>query len=181
MRKELREQTRESHQRLDEFVGAIDPFSNEQSYKLYLVCMYRLYERYADPLDRSSKLAGLSRASEELRARIAEDVGFLPEAMIIPEREWTLAQVWASGYVLEGSAMGARYIVQQIDQSFSSNYLTRLASDSQQRWPAFVESLEDAPCDVGETVAAAREVFKAAAEIFSDAKLASQPKSGGSV
>lgn len=178
MRKELREQTRESHQRLDEIVGALDPFSNPQSYKLYLLSMYRLYERYADPLDRSSGLANLSLTSAELKACLVKDIGTVPEKFLVPRREWSLAQTWGAGYVLEGSAMGARYIVQQLDPDMPSSYLSRLANDSHQRWPKFIESLDEAGCDVNETVLAAKEVFDFAGDVFSQAARPDQPISG---
>ena len=79
----------------------------------------------------------------------------------------SVEQRWASAYVLEGSAMGARYLSRGLDESgLSNSYLTKLAEDSYERWPKFVEALERADCDVDATVAAAVSVFDCVRERF---------------
>ena len=63
--------------------------------------------------------------------------------------------------------MGARYLITQLRETeLPQSYLSRLAEDSYERWPPFVEALECADCDVDATVAAAVEVFACARRRF---------------
>ena len=171
MRNELRSATQESHRRLDDYVGSIRPFDSVSGYEIYLTAMHRLYEIYAGPLDLASRWAKLPEVSESLRALISQDLGGCPRSDDLPSEspsdEQAPHQVWAVGYVLEGSAMGARHIVKQLAQSdLSHHYLSRLATDSHQRWPTFVEALESADAELDGTIAAAKQVFEVARESF---------------
>ncbi|MEO1525116.1 MAG: biliverdin-producing heme oxygenase [Planctomycetota bacterium] len=161
MRNELRLGTRESHQRLDLFVGSLSPFGSDRAYRVYLTAMNSLYRVYGDSLGWASKQAGLPCPVAGLLNAIESDFGGpVPDSGAMPEGSATTEQRWAAAYVLEGSAMGARYLSRELNEtSLPSAFLTKLAADSHDRWPKFVAALDEADCDVQTTVAAAVGVF----------------------
>ena len=171
MRLQLREQTREPHQRLDDFVGSLDPFNRLDSYQVYLTAMHRLYQNYGVSLDTASQWAGLEPPTKLLMSCLENDLGFRPRRVECHvKNRRTDAETWAAAYVLEGSAMGARHILKSLDGTtpFPMTYLETLASDSYSRWSKFVAALEQCDCNIEPTANAAVRVFEVAYEIFSE-------------
>lgn len=196
LRNLLREQTAESHQQLDDMVANMHVFDSERTYHAYLAGMYQLYAIYGDAVDHASQLAGLTPSVSSLMDAIASDCGTTKECMDAKYSSTNAssklledAACWAVGYVLEGSAMGARYMVKSAekltnrisengeststdlratDSENSTRYLKTLSADSYDRWPKFVEALNDASpdCDEEAAVAAAKQVFDTARNIF---------------
>ena len=199
LRQILRDQTAESHQRLDDIVADMHVFDSKRVYQAYLHGMYQLYAIYGAATDQASRLAGISPSVSSLMEAIASDCGETKpdldrkysELDHSPESMNDASACWAVGYVLEGSAMGARYMVKaaeklvkansETDKSLSASqgsaisnigvrYLTKLSTDSYDRWPKFIEALNSASedCDEASAVTTAQQVFVTAGQIFEE-------------
>ena len=206
LRKMLREGTAESHQRLDETAGQVNAFKSLANYAGYLDALDQLYIQFGPSLDWASQEARLEPISDRLRQGIASDLGEISRAnsQRLP-LEWTtirqdLSSVpeenrWAAAYVLEGSAMGARQMLdsalafvreslggQDSAQSGANtaggqptpgaSYWQLLTSASLDRWSPFIESLQDSPTAQDPElsracVSAAVGVFDVAHRVFS--------------
>ncbi len=184
-RDRLRTETKAIHETLDEIVASLEPFSSAQRYRVYLSAMDQLYDVFAEDIDSASEAAGLPCSVLSLRSAIRVDLdGNILESAAVERDKLTsddLKKVsshqWAVGYVMEGSAMGARYmakmakvLVEKSDEKIGNSYLDKLAADSYERWPAFVEKLNQAQCDDEFAVAAASSVFETAVTIFNGFK-----------
>ena len=171
MRNQLREHTKSSHAQLDSFVGSIEPFNSRDGYACYLQGMYWLYQAYAPAYDLASSAAGLRPVSGIHQANIVADLGRLPLAKPELADSISLEQQIAVGYVLEGSAMGARYMIKTVTEaSFSTSYLELLVEESYQRWPRLVEWLDEVETEADENKAIgfAKQVFETAQQSFSE-------------
>ena len=179
-RNRLRTETKAIHETLDGIVGSLEPFSSAHRYRIYLSAMDQLYDIYAKDIDAAAEAAGIPCSVQCLRSAIRFDVdGNLLKSA--PVERSALAnndlqinsRKWAVGYVMEGSAMGARYmskmakeLVEKSDERIGNTYLDKLAADSYERWPTFVERLNEAQCDDEFAVVAAGSVFETAVTIF---------------
>ena len=183
LREALRSETKAAHQKLDDFVGQMKIFDSAENYRAFLLGMNRLYQTFGSAVDWASAKVSIAPSVSKLIGAIQLDGGFTER-----ELQWNddvrladdEASQWAAAYVLEGSAMGARYMVKAAEKMIeslpcqpttpttpiSATYLQTLARDSYERWPKFIEALNNADCDKDRAVESATQVFVAAQEIF---------------
>lgn len=174
LRDRLREETKSAHKQLDAVAGALDAFSSAANYRIYLSCLHQLYVTFGEHIDWASGQAGIALTVEHLKSAIVDDIGgdLYMTAKPTATAEDDEASKWAAAYVMEGSAMGARFMIKQIAEGSSSKeslkcqYLEQLAADSFKRWPVFIAVLDKADCDPDRAVQAAVQVFETAKEIF---------------
>jgi heme oxygenase len=205
LRERLRNETKDSHLKLDALVNELAPFASVDAYRVYLRCLDQLYSIYGEAIDWASVESAIPQTVSELRQAIENDIGVsvLKVGNILSEpavSNVSEASKWAAAYVMEGSAMGARMIVKQSEQSerssqrgelgneslsqsssksltnssfapqgAGSSYLVKLASDSYQRWPAFVAALAHSGCHDDDIIDEAKNVFCIAHDIFANA------------
>ena len=177
----LRSETSAKHQELDVLVGAAHPFSSVDGYSVYLTAMDALYARFSAALDQVSLLAELPPNADAVRSCLASDLEsakdaaseFKPDTSPAAGSPFELGTCWGIGYTLEGSAMGASYMIQTVRSNLPSQctteFLQHLANDSTQRWPVFCKSLDEATCDPTDALAGANLVFQTAVDLFSQA------------
>ena len=190
LRDSLRSKTKVAHQDLDDFVGAMKVFDTATKYRVFLLGMNRLYQAFGNELDWTSAKIKVFPSSAKLVGNIKSDGAFTTE-----ELQWNdtkshdqlanlaiaddVACKWGVAYVLEGSAMGARYMVKSAEKlvashnlkmadSIGATYLQTLAEESYVRWPKFTEALNQVECDSSVAVKSAEQVFVTAKEIFVD-------------
>ncbi|MFK7769640.1 MAG: biliverdin-producing heme oxygenase [Mariniblastus sp.] len=177
IRYQLKTKTKAAHESLDLLVGQLEPFSSATRYSVFLSAMHQLYSIYGADVDWASQAAGLACSVSDLKSAIEFDLnGELnsPASLdSISDDSLRESRQWAVGYVMEGSAMGARYMATQASsirddqgQQMGNTYLEKLAADSYQRWPKFVEALNDAQCDTAIAIESANAVFETATKIF---------------
>ena len=190
LRDSLRSKTKDAHQDLDDFVAAMKVFDSASRYRVFLLGMNRLYQAFGNEVDWASTQIGVSPSSEKLVSNIQTDGAFTSEELkwndeksrerlaglsIVDNEACNLGVA----YVLEGSAMGARFMVKAAEKMIELNssktakpmgatYLQTLAQDSYDRWPKFVEALNSADCNADVAVESADQVFVTAKEIFVD-------------
>lgn len=181
LRAYLRSASSPLHGELDQMVGGIDPFSSHESYRLYLQSMDALYARFESSLDRASTLASLGVNCAAIRSCIAKDLSSTQDEGHVAEKvaaaepgvAWSDAGCWGVGYTLEGSAMGASFMVRSVKanlpQPCTTAFLDHLATDAKLRWPAYCKALDQSDCSESEALEGARAVFQAAIEIFAKA------------
>lgn len=177
-RDQLRTKTKAAHESLDALVGQLKPFSSPLRYRVYLSSMHQLYAIYGTSVDWASEVAGLACSVGDLQSAIEFDLNGklnapapLDSILCAPFQDDS--EKWAVGYVMEGSAMGARYMAKQAksiqddqDGPIDNTYLEKLAADSYERWPKFVKALNDSACDSVIAIEAATTVFETATKIF---------------
>ena len=180
LRDALRSETKAAHQKLDDFVGQMKIFDSAESYRAFLMGMNRLYQTYGAELDWAAAQVGIPPSVSKLTEAIQQDGTFSQCELQWNQRDPlpnNQASKWAAAYVLEGSAMGARYMVKaaqkmietlpsQSTKPISATYLQTLAKDSYDRWPKFIAALNSANCDTDLAVESATQVFVAAQGIF---------------
>lgn len=200
LREDLRTHTRQSHMDLDATMGSIRPFESAERYRCYLTGMRRLYEICEGSLAWVNQNEELPQRELELLDAIDRDLESLPNtlqptpdagsAQSLPTAgsisenashpdlatENSPAVMWGEAYVMEGSAMGGKfmYITAQeaLPPSFGRNYLKQLSEDAKTRWRPFVAALEShefSDADREQAIEAAREVFRKASRIFETA------------
>lgn len=168
LRSELRQHTEAVHRSLDTLVG---PFDGLASYGAFLVNTYR-FRQMVEP----ALASGLSWSPQyllpELRLDL-EDLQLRPEAGPVPAHELPdeAARVGAL-YVLEGSALGARVLLQRaivlgLGAGRGARHLAKQAADPS-RWRDFLGFLEQRQdLDRSATLAAAHSIFDTAIAIYS--------------
>lgn len=194
LRSILREKTKSAHESLDGSMATLDPFSSTIGYAIYLSGMHHLYTQNAGDLLWTSRESGLQDNTRDLCMLIEKDLDAL--SMAVAKIQNSQAQVdragteacraasspevsmeksWGVAYVIEGSSMGARHIVRQVESNNASNsptlptaFLASVATESYERWPKFTAALDESNCESTETVAAACETFASAKAIFQD-------------
>ena len=178
VRRRLKSETASAHKKLDEMMSARGPFDSVENYQWYLSGM-RVLCRYCEPsiewVEKEAGLGGRERSLVELidsdlatvsnaPAPAGADFSTSLHALSVPSR-------WAQTYVLEGSAVGASYMIKgarmKLPPGLAVKFLTQLASDARQRWPVFVEALTESNIDADEAVTAACGVFELACRVFS--------------
>lgn len=169
---ELRDRTRQGHDRLDAAVGA---FATLEEYRHYVACIGAF---------RSTMDAALLEAAwpDEWRWRptrvaeaLVEDAIDLklspasqPKAVLDLADESALLGIL---YVLEGSTLGARVLRQRalalgLDETFGARHLALMSNDIAQ-WQSFLVLLDSAPeFDVERAAASANAVFAFALRCF---------------
>lgn len=179
-------------------MATLDPFSSAIGYAVYLSGMHRLYSLNFNHLNWVARESGLDDNTIQLCKLIEQDLGNLSstasetfdyEMQICADDlrdnqndrrpSESVETSWGVAYVLEGSSMGARYIVRQVESNNASNpqalptaFLTCVATESYERWPKFTEALDRSNCQPDPTVEVACQTFASAKSIFQE--LASQ-------
>ncbi|MFK7821299.1 MAG: biliverdin-producing heme oxygenase [Planctomycetaceae bacterium] len=174
LRETLRETTAATHKELDRSVGDLKPFSSTARYSIYLQSMLELYVTYATAFDHAAQLAGLPRHADVVIESLKSDLNTVePSTNGTANRsatETTTAAAWGVGYTLEGSAMGASFMIRSAAEKLPNGtglaFLERLSGDAKTRWPIFRDALVTADCDRAESVASAQGVFESAHQIF---------------
>ncbi len=170
IRTHLRNATKESHQRLDRQFAQLEMFSSMQGYRDYLACMQAMQIHFGASVHRvaaKSDLPVRTRTIEGcLRADLASDI----EVIEYPETTRCIATAneptsedWGVAYVVEGSALGGRYLMaaasKRLPSSATTHFLRQLAEDAQLRWPRFLCVLESATIEWDKATEAALAVF----------------------
>ena len=171
------------HRQLDSHVGELGAFTDTKRYAVYLQTMRRLYQAYAAPLDRFSELADLPLQAAFIIDCIDRDLaGLAGESHVagdaVSSEKAATEDAGVSddaahgvGYTLEGSALGAKYLLQyaqkELPEGTPMAFITELQSHAATRWPIALEALLQADCDVDVAVENAKAVFLTAIELFS--------------
>ena len=179
LRQRLRSATKDSHAQLDGAMGLHPPFASAENYCRYLCGMDRLYQHCDASMQWVEEQTKLTSHSTPLRDLIRHDIESLkllsePELPVpagLPAAT-TPATHWGRAYVMEGSSMGATFLVKQAEKelsdSFGMSFLQQLSSDAKHRWSIFAEALAVAEANADEAAAAAVGVFEYAYQIFGD-------------
>jgi heme oxygenase len=181
VRHRLKSETAEAHQRLDAMMSARGPFDSAHNYHWYLTGMHALHRHCQESilwveseLELEPRKIELCELIESDLATLGEPVSLIAENEIpqsAAQSELDIASRWAQAYVMEGSAIGASFMIRGAKSKLPADtgcaYLTQLASDAKQRWPKFVAGLALADVDGDAAVVAASRVFENACEIFS--------------
>jgi len=124
--------------------------SDRAGYTAFLSVMERALVRYGAALDRSSELAGLPQRAHRLVDALRSDLEHLgrPTAPVCAPSEIDVddASAWGVGYVFEGSALGAAFLVRDVPdtlRSVADCYLSLLVDERVERWSTFTDRLND--------------------------------------
>ncbi len=182
-RQRLRIETREAHQRLDDFMQGLDPFGSVGNYAHYLEGMRQLHAvahqsvQWAElQTGMTARTVGLGRLIESDLKSTGTDLKNKAPVAIQGLVEKSAAEKWGEAYVMEGSALGGSMLYKsataQLPGGLGTRYLHQLSLDVSQRWPIFVKALSAADQSaesfpVHESVKAATELFDHAFKIFS--------------
>lgn len=187
IRQILREQTGPLHRSLDEIVGRCPPFESEANYEIYLRSMQQLYRTFQSVLDWTADQARLPQAAQLVVACIDDDVASMNvdvpplEAAALEIDGFSESQKWGIAYVMEGSSMGASFMIriasEKLPAPIGTKFLERLASDSKNRWPEFISALDASGCEENDAINGANIAFQKAAEFF---EATQQSRSGAS-
>ena len=185
LRQQLRSATTESHAKLDGVMDRHPPFASADNYRRYLSGMDRLYQHCDASVCWVESHTDLTTHSPPLRDLIRQDIASLGlansvEMPISAENTTSVGLLtsdrpavhWGRTYVIEGSSMGATFLVKQAEkelpENFGKTFLRQLASDAKNRWSVFAAELAIADADSDEAVAAAIGVFDYAYQIFGE-------------
>ncbi|MFH6959139.1 biliverdin-producing heme oxygenase [Flavobacterium aquidurense] len=178
IQEELRKQTEASHHQLEKLVIAkLKKIYSDEDYvnllKIFFAYFIRL-EVAVKPYISSEILPDY--AERRHAASLADDIislGFMPSALpdvIVPSIDNTVKALGAL-YVMEGSIMGGRIIIQMLDKrgitqgiSFFAGY----GSDTETRWSSFVEVLDHyiKAENMQEAIQAAKQTISNLADVF---------------
>ena len=145
-------------------------------YGRYLNYMLGLQRRYGPAQQRIASLIGLPERPVSLEDSLRRDlvstgtnsVGHSAEkpgdTESLPTGDNRSAD-WGVAYVMEGSALGGRYLLSSAQKKLPAHattcYLQQLSDDASHRWPVFVEQLElQESLDFDLAIIAAKEVFQ---------------------
>ncbi|MFK3966078.1 biliverdin-producing heme oxygenase [Ensifer adhaerens] len=171
-RVELRNRTRDAHQRVDAAVGEL---STIEDYRRYVARVLPFRATMDEALRNVSWPEGWNwRPSgvAELLAQDACDLGLAPARRIRPDFDLSdPSALLGALYVVEGSSLGARVLRQRalklgFDETFGAKHLASMANDTT-RWPSFLSLLERTrDFDVVRSAVTANAVFALAQTCF---------------
>ena len=141
-----------------------------QGYRNYLACMQAMQVHFRESLNRVTAKSDLpirTRTIEGcLRADLVSDFAVrenVDTSRIMVTANEPTSEDWGIAYVMEGSAMGGRYLMatasEHLPSSATTHFLRQLAEDSQLRWPRFLSALELAMIEWDKATQAALTVF----------------------
>ena len=173
MRSFLRQQTADVHARLDAAIGSFD---SPKSYARYLRGTLAFREPIEAALARASILPAAGWRLRPLAASIRADMtdlGLLPdpEPAPAPVRIAGISDLLGTLYVLEGSALGARILLQRarklgFSEDFGARHLA-LQTRDQDNWRGVLGLLEQhEPSQADATAQASIAAFALAVEAF---------------
>lgn len=158
IRKYLREATVEQHRRLDALAGGMR-LDLASGYGAFLIAQ-------ADamlPVERALNDAGIARLLPDWPQRCRADALLqdLRELRLVPQPVRAPAfgcdaALWGAAYVLEGSRLGARFLLARAKGP--TRFLRH--GDGMRLWPSFLSQLEAADVDRERAAAAAKSVFR---------------------
>jgi heme oxygenase len=169
---DLRNRTRQGHERLDAAVGV---FVTLADYRRYLACLGAFRAAMDRALQDIAWPEGWSwrptRIVDQL-ARDAKDLGLPPARDRKADVDLTdLSALLGALYVLEGSTLGAQVLRQRaaalgLDRDFGARHLDHMSNDIAQ-WRAFLLLLDGArDFDIERAAASANDVFALALRCF---------------
>ena len=171
LKRQLRLETQSAHQQLDQWIGKQDLFASPSGYQLYLTSMYHAYQFTAEAIGTIESLIGLPPLVSRLQASLLQDLNVAPaNSPNVPQPELTSIDAqWGATYVMEGSAMGARMLIQSLptdNQHYPTNYFRQLIEHSSERWPRLIEGLNESGGDPAITIQAAKDTFQFVYQCF---------------
>ncbi|HAA56155.1 MAG TPA: hypothetical protein DCE42_15430 [Myxococcales bacterium] len=171
-RAHLHDETAPIHKQLDQLISTSSPFADEEKYALYLTRMEQLYVLFSTPLDEIAQRISLPVMSSHIKKSIEQDKATLPKIALsqtLPIQCWSLDESWGITYTLEGSTMGARYLLRTAREQLphrSHTFLEQVAQTGKERWPRFCEALESSGCTREQATRGAQAVFHTALTLF---------------
>ncbi|QDT63156.1 Heme oxygenase [Calycomorphotria hydatis] len=180
LRDDLRATTSPLHQELDIAVAGSSPFDSPENYAAYLKNMDQLYAAFGADCDTVSRMFELPVITVELRRDIEADllsVGHKineevhrTNSRLSDQLADNVARQVGHSYVMEGSALGARYMFKRVEAKSNSGmsfrFLKSLAEGASARWPTYVAGLSKLQIPPDDAVAGACEVFQYAIQLF---------------
>jgi heme oxygenase len=177
LRQLLRRETAASHSRLDEVMGTHPPFASLENYQRYLLGMRSVCQYAAASTNWVEQRIGLPRQGSDLSRWIDEDLATLG---LVGQRDQSVAESpplrmtdewhWGRAYVIEGSAMGATFLLKQakidLPSQVGRSFLTQSATNAKSRWPIFAEALALVATNADDAIAGANDVFGHAYQVF---------------
>ena len=183
LRQRLREETSASHARLDQVMGLYPPFASLDNYRRYLLGMDSLFQYCEASTTWVDSCVDLPARDKLVRSLIASDIATVSGTERIDgnspfngnspsdkSNSLTEGTHWGRAYVMEGSAMGATFLVKQAEQELPADvgksFLAQLARDAKTRWSIFADALASTDANPDDAVAAAKDVFDYAYNVF---------------
>lgn len=177
LRQRLRGETSASHARLDRVMGLHPPFASVGNYRRYLQGMDSLYEYCEVSTAWVEGQIALPIRETRLRKLIQNDLVSTGAETLVDrgvsdaqDGRLTEGTHWGKAYVMEGSAMGATFLVKQAEQelptSIGKSFLQQLALDAKSRWSIFAEALASTDASPNDAVTGAKSVFDYACRVF---------------
>lgn len=167
IRHHLRSTTSTFHRDVDGRMTEVAPFTSVEGYVRFLGCMLNTFHAFREPLDASSRAAGLEARAAKLCDQARSDLQKLGHRVELSEAalgESSASQAWGVGYSLEGSSLGSRQLLQRVREQLGDetphSYLAAAAEGGGSRWPTFLQALERANPDPGEAGSGAQSVFR---------------------
>ncbi|EUK19379.1 MULTISPECIES: biliverdin-producing heme oxygenase [Commensalibacter] len=165
----LRNRTKSVHGKLDEHLMGMGLFSDKEKYKIFLTLQYYIH-RDADHLYSNSNLSAII-PNLHLRNRFVkvkedmQDLGVTIPSPIQPPVITNTSSAIGSLYVVEGSKLGAKYLLHHVGMiGLSDEYGARhLGADSEGRgtsWRSFQSAIDSAKIDIPVAVKAAEQTFE---------------------
>ncbi len=157
--KRLREATHPAHERLDTFIMAAQPFASRDRFGLFVKMQYR-FHRDLDALFFDSRLDALlpdlqGRRRLALIEQDLADLGLTPPQTAAaprfqPGRQGDLAEALGWLYVVEGSNLGAAFLLKDaarlgLDENFGARHLAGAPEGRGLHWRSFTAALDAAP------------------------------------
>lgn len=150
-------------------------FESAEGYQNYLKCMQIMHLQNLDSVTRIEAAAELPRFQPPLLHAIEQDLESVCGRANANDHRNSVDPLkvssvlspsdtdWGRAYVVEGSAMGGRYMqriaAEKLSSQFTSRYLESLSWSAAKRWPKFIEAIEAQNIDDAEVVHAAIHVF----------------------
>ncbi len=167
--------TKAAHQKLDRLVTQRKLLSEVGGYVQFLRVMQHVGWRFAGSIQKVESAVPELRREVQLAELISEDIRDLcgahgwelrkqdceeSQERRVVDSSW----MWGEVYVMEGSALGARKILEVLKTTpgigEATRYFKRLADDTRGRWPIFMDALNGAQIDCCQAVEAANESFE---------------------
>lgn len=171
LRSELRESTTALHLQLDSAVGE---FGDRPAYAVFVQRTHRFRAAAEQALANDTEAGWQVDAIADLAGQDLVDLGVpaLPHAEF-PAGQWTRESRLGALYVLEGSSLGARFLMRRaealgMNADFGARHLAHQSSDNK-RWRGFVSELDSVSVDMHQpAVNAALALFRFALSIYSE-------------
>ncbi|MBB3210482.1 heme oxygenase [Rhodopirellula rubra] len=153
------------------------PFASLANYERYLIGMRKICGYAAVSTNWVEQRLQLPGLGSDLCRLIEEDLATIEPkykreqvGVQLPAEALSEGWHWGRAYVIEGSAMGATFLLKQAEDDLPTeigrSFLQQSAAHAKNRWPVFVEAIASTTADVVDAVAGARDVFDYAYNVF---------------